>query len=933
MPDYALIDLSNVTPTSDARANIEALGLTDTVAIPGGSPAVVGQLLRVAQQLQPIVPRLLTVSYADDVPELYACPGIADQATAPNVATQLRTLLAQENKEIHLSAGKVYRITSKINVNPRIQVGRGSRLYGHGARIWFDYNDNTNFTQISLREACVVDDVEFYFNMGTAIPPEAWGNYSNESDIEHSTYLQIQRFMNMVAGARLQNCAINSVYQQGNKLFDGTQQIPGNANSGIAGIEQADRCLTIAGDDCVVDNVTFKNWDEVIADNGSRTLFKDTKFYSYATGITSLTSNPMPTHRTIINSTAYSRSPNAIGDPGQGHIVGGRPYMLIINPRSFGSGEHTIYLSAPDNYVDPYDDPNTAVPDLCPGLTIFGDFTKNAGQNIIKLRNHRGFYIGSVAGYDTSYLNAVGTNENGLHMENCRNGTIDGYATNKLSTRGGYTGLYAFMCHDIRINAYFANLIREAIVLKQCSKISGKIHINNTSSGRGIMVDPRWRKADPTWPEQPFIDDPQIDLELELKNIQATPVAMLGDSDFTKPYSVRLRGTTDKEGYLWDSTVPSDHVETISAWSSDATYPYKNTVVSYAGQDWISTYEDPDPDAVDGNENLDKQPDVQPTYWRIWEWSASETYIKGQVTPYPVGGPRWLALQDSTNQTPVDGSAYWKRVAMPTKGFDIRLHDIGDPALAPETRRWLNRRSAAIPPTVLRTIDDLVCWSVETGVWSKLGRMVLFGVGERERSGVDLVNPLNSMNIGANVFFDKLYGFTSDGTAGLGFSAAPFQIENYTRDSASFGWIVGTNPEAATGNFDFDAPDVGHASTAGANQIFLGNAKNEAGNFVARINDGVNLTFANADARGVYVVTRTGATERKAFKDGVQMAADNQASNSTGNPASIRLMGTHSLPGVFSPRQLRAFFIGGGLTDGEAIGLSKRLKAFGDAMS
>ena len=132
---------------------------------------------------------------------------------------------------------------------------------------------------------------------------------------------------------------------------------------------------------------------------------------------------------------------------------------------------------------------------------------------------------------------------------------------------------------------------------------------------------------------------------------------------------------------------------------------------------------------------------------------------------------------------------------------------------------------------------------------------------------------------------------------------------NYTLNSASFGVYIRTDPTPTATQNEIGA----HETASGAALIFY--ARHSTLGYIGMINDLTNDVVANADARGLYIESRTASNVKKGYKN--KVAIQNVATVSIAVPSAdlyVLARNTDGSPGEYTDRQLSMAFAGAGMT-------------------
>lgn len=239
---------------------------------------------------------------------------------------------------------------------------------------------------------------------------------------------------------------------------------------------------------------------------------------------------------------------------------------------------------------------------------------------------------------------------------------------------------------------------------------------------------------------------------------------------------------------------------------------------------------------------------------------------------------------------------------------------------AAETTAFLARTSG-LSGTEIAVYKALINGLVADGIFSILDALYFFGTNTTATASLNLC----STNYGLT--FSASYLFTADlGYTGLG---PPNFVD------------TGFNPSTAAGNFSLNSATIGFidqtASSSNLNEVAVGASSpftyaqpvSGGTSFFYDINGSNFPNFANTSAKGVWTITRTGASALAVYKNGSATAVHTSSGTSSSMPNNnIYLMGLNNagvpdnqaLNDVFS-----AFWIGGGMTGAQASALHNRV--------
>ena len=213
-----------------------------------------------------------------------------------------------------------------------------------------------------------------------------------------------------------------------------------------------------------------------------------------------------------------------------------------------------------------------------------------------------------------------------------------------------------------------------------------------------------------------------------------------------------------------------------------------------------------------------------------------------------------------------------------------KIGAIGGEVLLAETQAIVNRWALlGTPATWARALlldTLLVRRLVNQGIWSKLDALHVYAAHSEATALVNLVQPGVHDTTNSGVPFVVDSGLVGDGVGNAVMSGNMQSLAKYKLNTSHFGVLIGNNIAGDTN------VAMGVASNAGANlraNIF---PRSAADRFQGRINDAGSM-FVNgiSTAAAHWGMNRSSASARQSYRNGVQLAADTQASDTVPNAA------------------------------------------------
>lgn len=241
---------------------------------------------------------------------------------------------------------------------------------------------------------------------------------------------------------------------------------------------------------------------------------------------------------------------------------------------------------------------------------------------------------------------------------------------------------------------------------------------------------------------------------------------------------------------------------------------------------------------------------------------------------------------------------------------------------------WTTKPSAAIAAAMNAFVVGLIA----DGVWTKRDVFYLFAVhtNSANEALTNWANPgtYNAALAGSpNPSFAAYEGLTPDGANGYVTSNWNPNSEgiNYLLNSSSVCHYLRNNLSEGNSKLEFGAYD-------GTNNI-TGYARRSGDVIDIRMNASAAADAgSNADTRGLFVFTRTGANVQVAYKNKVALVNGVAASN--GIPNVDMYIGAYNNNGVMAgscQKQIAMFFAGGGMTQTDVNSLTDRFETYMDS--
>lgn len=191
--------------------------------------------------------------------------------------------------------------------------------------------------------------------------------------------------------------------------------------------------------------------------------------------------------------------------------------------------------------------------------------------------------------------------------------------------------------------------------------------------------------------------------------------------------------------------------------------------------------------------------------------------------------------------------------------------------------RWYVTTPTREPSRIARAVDGVLSEINRLGAMSLFDFIHVMMVGTTGNAVIDL-KTLADANVAtisgalASTFV-PYRGFVGDGSGVINLPLSPTDgaTHAFKQDSCHAMWAVGSDVVGPS-------PDIGTNSGAAASKIFYADSRAAGDVFRYRINDATYRTFANADARGLYLMQRSGPSATEVWKDGVLKASDTTAS-------------------------------------------------------
>lgn len=177
-----------------------------------------------------------------------------------------------------------------------------------------------------------------------------------------------------------------------------------------------------------------------------------------------------------------------------------------------------------------------------------------------------------------------------------------------------------------------------------------------------------------------------------------------------------------------------------------------------------------------------------------------------------------------------------------------------------------------VPPDGARRalIDSTIEQLKAAGIWDAADFIHFQAAHDAQAGRLDWKGAYDLTVVGATFVTDR--GYLGDGVDdSLAVGVAPNALTHFTQNSATIATFETVNNTAATYSLGVE----------GAADLRL--AGSGSGNRGGRINDATSLLAAVANSQGLAAISRTGASARALYSNGVSVATTGAASNAVGN--------------------------------------------------
>jgi hypothetical protein len=221
-------------------------------------------------------------------------------------------------------------------------------------------------------------------------------------------------------------------------------------------------------------------------------------------------------------------------------------------------------------------------------------------------------------------------------------------------------------------------------------------------------------------------------------------------------------------------------------------------------------------------------------------------------------------------------------------------------------------------------VDTLIKGLKADGIWSNLDRLWLLASENTHEAKIDIVNLQSNTNHGAT--FTANRGYAGDG-------ASTYVDSNYvpataggnlTLNSASFGIYDQTNNQSANGAF-------GGEDTSAANRLILLTRANVFLTYYVNSGAGDGTQNNVSTYKGMWVMTRTGASATAIYQNG-SLNNSGTAASAALTSSSLYIVGAADYNSgsldIANADQISAAFVGGSLTATQASQISGLINAY-----
>ena len=240
-----------------------------------------------------------------------------------------------------------------------------------------------------------------------------------------------------------------------------------------------------------------------------------------------------------------------------------------------------------------------------------------------------------------------------------------------------------------------------------------------------------------------------------------------------------------------------------------------------------------------------------------------------------------------------------------------------------ESGNFLTRATTITSTTDKTRYDALISGLVTDTDFARLDALYILAAPDRTAAVLNLIqNNYNAVEHGT-VTFTASVGYTGNGSdfyLDTGFNPETATSPHYVQDSASFGAYVLTDLSSGLNLHILGSSDSGEALLA----PYYG------GVTYWDINSSFAGTSSSSNAKGLWIVTRTGASATALYRNGSTTAVDTGSTSSNDVPHSAFYLFcvNRGSPSDFTALQASAAFLGEALTSAAMARIAARINTF-----
>lgn len=230
--------------------------------------------------------------------------------------------------------------------------------------------------------------------------------------------------------------------------------------------------------------------------------------------------------------------------------------------------------------------------------------------------------------------------------------------------------------------------------------------------------------------------------------------------------------------------------------------------------------------------------------------------------------------------------------------------------------RWASDLTVKPTGQYLFHLSNLVKKLKSKGIWNKLDRFCLFATEQQQHAQKDIKDSRHlSLTEVNSPTWTRLQGYLGNGSSSyLSLAFNPFNVstQKWQLNSATFGFYSRTNIAENRNSGVLDGS---------GNGLILGprNAVNLLAGRINSVSTG-NVTAANSDSRGLFVINRSASNAQQIYKNGIQLSSNTASSFTIVNRGIFLLArNNNGTADLFENIQTSMAYMGSSLTSDEQL--------------